>query len=139
MVVKLVQGEERLQVEANSAALCLNELFIYKTVIPKFKKFLIDSQSTNINADAWVPRVYFVDYKIIEGLSDTEEAVLVMENLLAKGFRSGPKFLNDEAHLILMIKNIAKFHAASYALKIKDENLFEELIDGEFLERAGQF
>lgn len=130
MVVKLVQIEERLQVEANAEALVLNELYIYKTVIPKFKKFLEESKASIFDADKWVPRVYFVDYKIIEGLSDSEEAVLVMDNLIAQNFRCGPSILNDQAHLALMIKNIAKFHASSYALKIKDKFLFDELVDG---------
>lgn len=129
MIVKIMKSDEKLENETNATALCINELFIYKTVIPQFKKFLSDSKSS-IDYAVSTPRAYFVDYKIIEELGNSEQAILVMDNLMEQGFRAGPKFLNDEAHLKLMVENIAKFHSISFAMRIKRKELFEELVDG---------
>lgn len=129
MVVKIMKSEENIEAETNAAALCLNELFIYKTIIPQFRNFLNEMKSSITDACA-VPRAYFVDYKIIEELGISEEAILVMDNLMAQKFRAGPKFLDDEAHLILMVENIAKFHSISFAMRIKKKDLLDELVDG---------
>jgi hypothetical protein len=122
-----MKGDGNLRTEMNASALCLNEIKIYKDVIPYFKSFLKDANVESFDPEKWVPRVYFADHKIIEELGDSEETILVMENLTPEGFRTGPRVDLDETHLRLMATCIAPYHAVSYALRIKEDPMVKEL------------
>lgn len=65
--------------------------------------------------------------KFLSELGEKGEYVLAIENLTPLGYRLGPKLNLDEAHLKLMMKMIAQYHAVSYALKIKRDPKFNEL------------
>jgi hypothetical protein len=67
------------------------------------------------------------DYKNF-GLNDWEEAVIALENLQHSGYRLGPRIDLDEAHLRIMIKCIAQFHSAYYAMKINKDPELDPLI-----------
>ena len=130
MIVKIMKGDENFRNETNAAALCLNELHIYRDVIPYFQKFLVDINIKAFDPHQWVPKVYFADAKIIEELGDNEETILVMENLTPKHFRMGPRVDLDEPHLELMAKLIASYHSVSYAMRINQDPMLEKLVKG---------
>lgn len=129
MIVKVMKGDVAFREHSKSEVQCSNEVYIYKTVIPYFKKYLGDSV-TSFDTDDWIPRVYFSDKGIYPELSDDEETILAMENLKPLGYRLGPRIDLDEKHLRLMIKNIAQYHSVTYALRINGEKKLQELIDG---------
>ena len=124
-----MKGDIAFREVSKSDIQCSNEVYIYKTVIPFFKKYLGDSVTT-FNTDDWIPRVYFADKGIFPELGDDVETILAMENLKHLGYRLGPRIDLDEQHLMLMIKNIAQYHSVTYAMRINGEKKLQELIDG---------
>jgi hypothetical protein len=68
--------------------------------------------------------------KNLSELGDKREYVLVIENLAPHRYRLGPNLNLDEPHLKLMTKMIAQYHAVSYALKIRQDPYFNELVEG---------
>lgn len=123
-----MKGDEDFREFTTSKMLCSNEVYMYKTVVPFFRKYLKDNNSTLFNPDEWwSPRVYFADCGVFPELSDTPETIVALENLKPAGYRMGPKIDLDEAHLRLMIKNIAFYHSVPYALKIRRDPKHEEL------------
>jgi hypothetical protein len=128
IILKIMKGDENFRTLAKSFLMCSNEIFIYKTVVPFFKKYLKDNDAKFFNPDEWwTPRVYFADQGKFPELSDGEETILALENLKPCGYRMGPKIDLDEEHLRLMIKNIALYHSLSYALRIKKDPKLDEL------------
>lgn len=130
MIVKIMKGDGEFREKTNSLLQCSNEIYSYKNVIPYLKEFARKNSVTSFNPDNWVPKIYYADFKIFKELSDDQESILALENLTPKGFRLGPRIDLDEIHLSLMIKNIASYHAISYAMKIKNDSMFDELCDG---------
>jgi Ecdysteroid kinase-like family len=128
--VKIMKDEGRYRTETNATALCVNEVFVYKKIIPYFQKYLKKLNIKSFDPDKWSPRIYYADYKIYEELADTEETVLVMENLTRSKFRLGPRLDLNESHLVLLMKHIATYHAVSYALKITEDPMYKELVGG---------
>lgn len=123
-----MKGDDNFRELAKSMLMCSNEVFMYKTVIPFFKKYLKDNKAILFDPEEWwTPRVYFADHGMFSELSDAEETILALENLKTSGYRMGPKIDLDEAHLRLMIKNIALYHSLSYALRIRKDPKLEEM------------
>lgn len=138
-----MKGDDNFRTLTKSLLLSSNEIFIYKTVVPFFKNYLKDSGATFFNPDEWwTPKVYFADTGKFPDLSDDVETVLAMENLKPGGYRMGPIIDLDEAHLRLMIKNIALYHSMSFALKIRKDPKLEEfakqLTPFSFLNESGE-
>jgi Ecdysteroid kinase-like family len=127
VVVKIMKGDENFRTLAKSELMCSNEVFIYKSVVPYFKKYLKDNNVTTLCADEWwTPRIFFADYDIFPGLSDLKETILAMENLKPKNFVIPPGIDLSEDHLRIMIKNIAYYHSVSYAMRIKNDPKLKE-------------
>lgn len=110
-----MKGDDNFRSLSKSIQMCSNEVHVYKEMIPFLKKYLKDTNATLFNPDeCWTPKVYFADTGIFPGLSDGTETLVEFENLKSSGYRMGPKIHLDEAHLRLMIKNIALYHSLSY-------------------------
>ncbi|KAG5895429.1 hypothetical protein JTB14_037588 [Gonioctena quinquepunctata] len=93
------------------------ELFFYDKVLPAFRKFQLDRKIVN-TFDA-VPKCY-------KTISTAEREVIVMENLKKKGYtlHDKRKPMNSK-HLRLVLKNYAKFHALSFAMKDQDKEEYQ--------------
>lgn len=128
MIVKIMKGDKNFRDATKSSTQCSNEVYIYKNVIPYFKKFISDSGATT--SSEWVPRVYYADYKVFPELGTDKETVLALENLKPAGYRLGPRIDLDEAHLEMMVKHIASYHAVSFAMRIKKDPMLEKLAAG---------
>lgn len=138
-----MKGDANFRTMSKSEVMCKNEVFIYKKVIPFFKKFLKDNSASLFDPEEWwTPRIYFADYDYYPEISDQKETILALENIKPAGFRMGPKIDLDEAHLRLMIRNIAYYHSVNYALRIKcDSKLMElskEIVPLSFLSESGE-
>lgn len=128
IILKIMKGDEKFRELAKSSLMCSNEVHMYKSVLPFFRKFLRDNNATLFNTDEWwTPRVYIADYGVFPELSDGVETIVALENLKPLGYRMGPKIDLDEEHLRLMIKNIALYHSVPYALRIKGDPKLDEL------------
>lgn len=125
-----MKGDQDFRERTSSLLQSSNEIFTYKSVIPYFKEFLKENPVTTFNPDDWVPRIYYSDCKVFKELSDDLESILALEDLTFKDYRLGPRVDLNEEHLTIMVKNIASYHAVSYAMKIKNDPMFEELASG---------
>lgn len=135
-----MKGDQSFRDSTQSSLQCCNEVYVYKNIIPSFTKFVAESRS-KVPTD-WVPRPYFADYGHFPEMSDDFETILAMENLKPIGYRHGPRIDLTEAHLRLMLTNIATYHAVNYAMKIKDPAQMNELRAGlkpfSFLSKEGK-
>ncbi|XP_052865712.1 uncharacterized protein LOC128272040 [Anopheles cruzii] len=140
LLVKVMKRDDLFRKQNLGHVLFPNEINIYANVLPYFDRFLAES-GTNLRASDWCPRTYLSAAGEFPGYSPLFETFLVMENVSPKGFRNGPRLDLDEAHLTLMAEVIAKYHACSYALRIRDapalDRLVEKIIPLDFL-RNGQ-
>lgn len=140
MIVKIMKGDKDFRDATKSSTQCSNEVYIYKNVIPYYKK-IIDESGSSISSE-WVPRVYFSDYDVFPDLGEQKETILALENLKPLGYRLGPRIDLDEVHLRMMVKHIATYHAVSYAMRIKKDSKLEKLAKGliplSFLHENGQ-
>jgi Ecdysteroid kinase-like family len=135
-----MKGDKNFRDATKSSMQCSNEVYIYKEVLPYFKKIVTESDAS-LSTD-WCPRVYFADYKVFPELSDDQETILALENLKPFGYRLGSRIDLDETHLQMMIKHIATYHAVNYSMRIKKDPMLEALAKGltpfSYLQKDGQ-
>lgn len=55
--------------------------------------------------------------------------MLIIDDLTAQGYRMGPRESLDENHIILTMKSIASYHGSMYAFKVKQPELFKEIVN----------
>lgn len=108
----------------------LNEIYLYDTVLTSFVKFQKENGLENI----------FESYPKLYGKCNEEiEECLVLENLIRNGYRHwNRKVPMNSAHISLVMKEYGKFHAASFAMKKKNSDLFKNLCEGLRLEDKAQ-
>lgn len=96
-----------------------NEIYFYDVVYPAYVEFLQRKGLNNGFTD--VPKCY---------ATCKESNALVLENLKHLGYQLYDRrtFMN-EAHLDLVLKTFAKFHAVSYAFKDQEKDRYRELVD----------
>ncbi|XP_062563763.1 uncharacterized protein LOC134226790 [Armigeres subalbatus] len=129
LMVKIMKGDEVSRETSQTNVQFTNEVYIYSKVLPAFKD-LIKSRDCAAQVDTWCPKVVYSKAGVIPSFSSMYETILVMENMTMDGFKNGPRNDLDEAHLTLMAKRIAEFHACTYALKIMDEESINTLVEG---------
>uniref|UniRef100_A0A182U635 CHK domain-containing protein n=1 Tax=Anopheles melas TaxID=34690 RepID=A0A182U635_9DIPT len=128
LLVKVMKGDELFRKQNLAHVLFPNEINIYANVLPEFDAFLAEAGS-DLRATRWCPRVYLSTMGQFREYSELFETFLVMENVTPRGFRTGPRLDLDEAHLTLMVEIIARYHACSYALRIKDPPALDRLVE----------
>jgi Ecdysteroid kinase-like family len=99
-------------------------------VLKYFSKFLNDKRFQKFYVEDWCAKNFYSGFGSFPELSTIDEAVLVLENLTPKGYRSGPKLNLDEPHLMLMVKTIARYHSLTYALRVVKDPMLDQLIAG---------
>ncbi|ETN63131.1 Juvenile hormone-inducible protein [Anopheles darlingi] len=128
LLVKVMKGNDTFRKQNLGHVLFPNEINIYANVLPAFDRFLEQSGSA-LRPSEWCPRTYLSAQGHFPGYSSTFETFLVMENVTPRGFRTGPRLDLDEAHLTLMAEVIAKYHACSYAMRIREPHTLERLVE----------
>lgn len=129
LMVKVMKGDQAFRERCFSPVQFCNEISIYTKVIPCFQQ-LLESNNCSVRGDKWCPKVVFGVADKIPEYSDTFETILVMENMALDGFKAGPRNDLDEVHLVMMARNIAQFHACTYAMKITKDARLDELVKG---------
>jgi len=92
-----------------------NEIEFYTKIAPKLRKFLAESGDSSVELD--IPDML---YSRQEG----DKAIIVLEDLVSQGFtqdrdENGARYLSKEK-AVLAVETIAKIHATSYALQLKN-------------------
>ncbi|XP_055539204.1 uncharacterized protein LOC129726477 isoform X2 [Wyeomyia smithii] len=128
LLVKVMKGDETFRRESLGLILFPNEINVYGNIIPAFRELIADAEA-DIDTDTWCPRVYFAKQGNFSGYSEQFETILVMQNVQPLGYTLGPRFDLDEAHLTLMARNIAQFHACSYAMRILNTDRLKRLVE----------
>uniref|UniRef100_A0A182JBX6 CHK domain-containing protein n=1 Tax=Anopheles atroparvus TaxID=41427 RepID=A0A182JBX6_ANOAO len=128
LLVKVMKGEELFRKQNLAHVLFPNEINIYANVLPTFDRFLSEMKTFH-RATELCPRTYLSAIGHFPEYSPMIETFLVMENMVPKGFRTGPRLDLDVAHLTRMIEVIAKHHAYSYAMRVKNPSQLEQLVE----------
>ncbi|XP_062565106.1 uncharacterized protein LOC134227550 [Armigeres subalbatus] len=129
LMVKVMKGDEAFRESSLAKLQFSNEIYIYTKVVPEFIQ-LLTSRNSSVRGENWCPKIFYGKAGKIPNFSSIYETILVMENMTLDEFRAGPRNDLDEAHLKLMTKNIAQFHACTYAMKIENKEKLETLVNG---------
>uniref|UniRef100_A0A2M4AT61 Putative juvenile hormone-inducible protein n=1 Tax=Anopheles triannulatus TaxID=58253 RepID=A0A2M4AT61_9DIPT len=126
LMVKVMKGSDEFRESSLAKIQFGNEIYIYTHVLPVFRDLL---KGTEVLAD-WCPGVFFGEAGSFPSYSDQYETMLVLEDISPFGYVAGPRLNLEETHLRLMARNIASFHACTYALRIRKDPRLQQLIDG---------
>ena len=108
---------------------------MYSLVLPDMASYVVSGaacyySSGTTSCDSWdvlpIPRCYF---SRCEGGEQSREDMIIMENITEKGFvfiDNGGDHTN-KAHVEIVMREIAKFHAISYCMKVSIPFLRTEL------------
>ncbi|XP_053671083.1 uncharacterized protein LOC128721365 [Anopheles nili] len=128
LMVKVMKGSDEFRETSLSKVQFTNEIYIYTKVLPVFRELLEGCES--ILPEDWCPKMYYGDSGLFPEYSDQYETILVLEDISPLGYTAGPRLNLEEAHLRMMVRNIASFHACTYAMRIRKDDRLNELIDG---------
>lgn len=108
----------------------MNEIYIYRNVIPCFLQ-TFKLKFKTIHKNLWCARIYLAEVGHYPQLSKEKETLLVLENLVPKGYRLANHRINlSTEELTLMTKAIAQYHACTYAMRVNKDPSLETLIQG---------
>lgn len=98
------------------------EVYIYKKLLPAFVRFQRERGLSEADSFLSFPKVY-----ACESNESNETYVLIMEDLRPKDFQMWPKEKVIRIdHELLVMKELAKFHAISFAMKDQRPDEFEQ-------------
>ncbi|XP_057657284.1 uncharacterized protein LOC130894446 [Diorhabda carinulata] len=126
LVAKKIPVEQILRENFNIQITFKNEVGLYETVLPILQDFQRSHGIQNVINS--VPKFFGARLNLDGNEEVTEDAVIILENLTAKGFSNVERttgFNLESTKLIL--ENLAEFHAVPLALKLKQPKLFERL------------
>lgn len=106
------------------------ELFVYAKLLPLFSKFQREKGLNEDESFTSYPNVYYC-----EADEKTATYILIMEDLREKNYRLWPKNKSVPLdHELLVMKELGKFHAISFALKDQRPEEFApfKLLDDKF-------
>lgn len=126
IIVKMMKADAASRDIIRAEGQFLNEIFIYKTCIPKFlEKY--GSRLRSIDKDLWCARIYLAEAGKFADVSDVVETILAIENLSPKDYKVGGRSFLTKDELLFMAKAIGQYHAFTYALRIENDPLLEHL------------
>ncbi|XP_049283933.1 uncharacterized protein LOC125764110 [Anopheles funestus] len=128
LMVKVMKGSDAFRESSMGKTQFTNEIYIYTKVLPAFQE-LLDTTGSVLTGD-WCPKVYYGETGHFPTYSDQYETILVLEDISPYGYKAGPRLDLEEDHLRLMARNIASFHACTYAMRIRKDTRLATLIDG---------
>jgi len=94
-----------------------NEIEFYSKIAPELRKFITESNHSDDEIEFDIPKMLFSQ-------EDDNQAIIILEDLGSEGYKqerdeNGNRYLSKEK-AILAVESIAKIHAASYALQVKE-------------------
>lgn len=101
------------------------EIYFYNKVIPEFERIqqkfgVFDS----VNAFCSYPKCYYAEFNPNDNF-----VALILEDLTCSGYNmhaTSNKFIKDVSQASLLVKELGKFHALSFALRKYDPDVFEK-------------
>ncbi|XP_052867180.1 uncharacterized protein LOC128273284 [Anopheles cruzii] len=119
LMLKMMKGDDDFRQKSLGLVLFPNEINVYSNVIPTFAG-LVRASGAQIDLSSLCPRIYLAESSVrYPAYSEQEETFLAMADVTLAGFEPSHSRLNlDRAHLDLMARKVAQFHACSYALRI---------------------
>lgn len=95
-----------------------NEIEFYSKIAPELKAFLKEGIVSDQEVHFDIPEMLFAK-------QDEDRAIIVLQDLTHQGFtqdrdRNGNRYLSKEK-AVLAVESIAKIHAASYALQLREK------------------
>jgi hypothetical protein len=120
VILKSCPSNEELRKTIRVDLIYRREILMYSTFLPKLDQF----QACIEDGD----RFHFA--KLYRGNCDSGNELLIMEDLGEKGFITHDRLKPlDYDHLSMIMKNLARFHAASFALKAKYPDLYKVICE----------
>ncbi|KAF5292784.1 hypothetical protein FQA39_LY13829 [Lamprigera yunnana] len=97
----------------------LREEYVYSTVFPQFEKFQSEKEITK--PFRCYPQVYITS-------SEDHNETIILEDMCEKGFKSSERaFSLDYNHASLIVAELGRFHALSFALRDQRNSIFTKL------------
>lgn len=102
-----------------------NEMVLYTQVLPTFQRFLKDRPNVPTNYfNELCPHCYFADME----LDKPDYGIVILEDLRQIGYNTAESKVElDYKHCEIALKQLGKFHAVSYAMKLENSKEFETL------------
>ncbi|XP_063225451.1 uncharacterized protein LOC134532680 [Bacillus rossius redtenbacheri] len=124
VVLKLIPENEARRAVARVDAFFDNELFVYSEVMPAFQSLQEDRRVPEAERFGAVPKLLACD-RSEGGVS------LVLEDMSPRGYRMADRLKGlDTAHCSLVMKELGRFHAFSFALRDQRPAEFQRLRSG---------
>lgn len=123
LLCKLMPGTMETRSEMNMIELFKREAFFYQKVFPEFEKFQSRKGVNKSNGFFGYPKCYacICDEQL-------DQFVIIMEDLRFRNYEMWPKKRPVNLHHVQMVlKEMAKFHAVSLAMKAQQPDIFKEL------------
>lgn len=123
LLCKMIPGNQAARDEMNMVEMFKREAFFYQKVFPAFDEFQKAKGLDASNGFFAYPKCYacVVDEK-------TDQFVIIMEDLRHRQYEMWPKKEPvNLKHVRCVLREMAKFHAVSLALKAENPELFAEL------------
>lgn len=106
----------------HSALVFSREIYIYSKLLPAFVRFQREKGLSETDSFLSFPKVY-----ACEANDEKGTYILIMEDLRPKNYEMFPKEQTiDLEHELLVMKELAKFHAISFAMKDQRPHEFRE-------------
>lgn len=109
---------------------CLTENSVYKYLAPELEKLQLEAGVLPINLFDGFPRYYGSRISLSADATKVDrDAVLVQENVTVRGYKPGNRHKPyDLAHTVLILHNIAQYHALPMALRLKKPKVYEQYL-----------
>lgn len=123
LMCKLIPDNEQRRQEFNTNLLFKREALLYNKVLPLITQFQRDKGLTNSDCFVSYPKCY-------AAIADEEndQFAIIMEDLRPKGFVMWPRqYPITPHHANLILTELAKLHAVSFALKEQQPDVYNEL------------
>lgn len=119
LAIKASKDNIELRTKTITEAVFHNEFYAYQKVFPAFKLF---QKKKNI-------KEHFIAFpKCYRCLVEENREIMVMENLRADGYVMHDRFVPMSIeHCQVVLKEYAKLHALSFALRDQDRDIFDSL------------
>lgn len=118
LIAKMALTQEYSRIISFAPYLFHNENAIYKNLFPKFDE---------IQNKAGIQQDERLRYAKLYGSADKPTEVIILEDLNESGYMHLEKDVDyDNCEILITLKELAKYHALSFALKHKDESFYNE-------------
>lgn len=120
LIVKIAAKDETTRKDLHSDIIFRNEINLYTKIFPEMDLLQKEKRVSN-------PLEMTKCYN--SSLIKYEEAI-ILENLKTKQYKHHPmKQAFDKAHVVLVLKQYAKFHALSFALRSQRSEIFKKITE----------